>query len=306
MKRPTSIVHQPRGGALGPRLHLAFERAAQAVIAAKRSPHTKSAYTQDLGLWLTFCDEEGVDPSMATLEDSTAFRDELVLEGAKATVIRRLAAMSSVYRALHKGAAVRSNPFHPAMLAWPTGNMLPKTRLVTDEHALAMIDHAMADKRAEIGVRDAAILRLLYDTGLRRVSVAQIERKTYVDGCIQAVVKGSKEVELELPQTCRAAIDRWLAVAPSSDHLFPGYDGSHLNVATINKIVKLRARAIGAPHVHPHSFRAAFVTAAYDAGLPEHEIQASVHHSDPKTTRRYDRKVRGRAVASAVEKFRNK
>ncbi len=101
------------------------------------------------------------------------------------------------------------------------------------------------------------------------------------------------------------ALDRWLTVAPQSPYLFPGKRG-HIALATINLIVKRRAAQVGAMRIHPHSFRAAFVTAAYDAELPEREIQASVHHSDPATTRKYDRKVRGRQVAKNIEKFRSK
>jgi len=302
--RAPGLVHVPRaGGELGPRLFLGFERAALAVIAAKRSPHTRAAYCADLRQWLGFCQSEGIDPTVANLEDSTEFRNRLEARYAKETARRGVASMSSVYRSLLRGRAVASNPFHPGLLTWPPANALPKARLVSDAHALAMIDHASGDKRPLTGARDVAILRLLYDTGLRRSSVAKILRATYVDGRVQAIVKGDKEVELELPSSTVAAIDQYLEIAPTAEYLFPGLRG-HINPATINKLVKTRARAVGAKHVNPQSFRAAFVTAAYDAGLPEHEVQASVHHSDPKTTRRYDRKVRGRQVGLAVEKFR--
>lgn len=303
-----TIVHVPRGGELGPRLHLGFERAARAVIEAKRSPHTKAAYRADLRLWLSFCATEDIDPTLANLEQSTAFREYLEAHyPAKESARRVIAAMSSVYRSLLRGGAVRTNPFHPAMLTWPPANALPRARLVTDAHARAMIAHAHGESvgRPERAARDVAILRLLYDTGLRRSSVAKIVRATYIDGRIQAIVKGDKEIEISLPIVTTAAIDAWLAHRPDrGPYLFPSSDGGHLHPVSINKLVRRHAKAVGATHVHPHSFRAAFVTAGYDAGLPEHEIQASVHHSDPKTTRRYDRRVRGRAVAAAVETFR--
>ena len=56
--------------------------------------------------------------------------------------------------------------------------------------------------------------------------------------------------------------------------------------------------------VHPHSFRAAYITDALDSGLQLHEVQAAVHHADPATTLRYDRRERGAGVAAQVEKFR--
>lgn len=284
--------------------HLDFERAALALIAAKRSPHTRAAYRRDLQRWLAFCDSEGIDPVAPPLNGTTMFRDHLATlsnESAR----RVLAAMSAVYRGLLRGGAVRSNPFHPAVLSWPVATALPKARLVSDEHALAMIEHAEADGDRRRGARDAAILRLLYDTGLRRSSVATIIRTKYKRNSVETTVKGAKEAELELPSSSTEAIDRWLEVAPESPYLFPGKRGS-INPATINKLVKSRAAAVGAPHVHPHSFRAAFITAGYDAGLPEREVQASAHHADPSTTRRYDRHARGRMVATQVSNFRKK
>lgn len=56
--------------------------------------------------------------------------------------------------------------------------------------------------------------------------------------------------------------------------------------------------------MHPHQFRATFITEALDAGVPLHEVQAAVHHADPRTTQRYDRGARGAGVTAALEKFR--
>lgn len=294
------LVHQPRGGEIGPRLHLGFERAAQAVIAAKRSPHTKAAYRRALAKWLAFCEAEGVNPGMPTLEDVTEWRDALEARYANESSRLHVAAMSSVYRTLHRGKAVPTNLFHPGMLAWPPANTLGATKAVTDEDANKMLDAAAANPR------DFALLRLLYDTGLRRSSVAAIQRETFdaKRGIVRAVVKGSKDVELDLPDNAHEAVKQWLRFAPESPHLFPGRRGRHINVATINKLVRIYADKVGAIGVHPHAFRAAYITAAYDAGLPEHEIQAAAHHSDPKITRRYDRGARGKKVAKAVENFR--
>lgn len=309
-RRPAALVHAPRvagGFATVDRGSLDFLAAARAVIAAKASKHTRSAYASDLARWRGFCERHRADPATATLPLTTAYRDALAGELSNESIRRALAAMSSIYHTLLRAGAVRANPFHPDALTWPTATALPKARLVTDPQALAMIDHARSDLDPRRGARDEAILRLLYDTGLRRSSVATLERATYRDGSIQAVVKGGKEAELVLPPACMAAVDRWLVLAPAASHLFPGdRPGTSIRPATINKIIKRRADAVGASHVHPHSFRAAFVTAGYDAELPEHEIQSSVHHADPSITKRYDRRARGRMVATQVAAFRGR
>lgn len=289
--------------ALVTREHVQFERAALALIDAKNSPHTKDAYRRDLARWLRFCTTEQIDPTAPKLGATTTFRNYLVASLSNESARRVLASMSSVYRLLLRAGAVTANPFHPAVLAWPPATGLPKTRIVSDKDATAMIAHASADKNMLRGLRDAAILQMLYDTGLRRSSVVAILRKNYKDGAITTVVKGGKEAELVLPPASCAALDKWLSVAPESPYLFPGARGA-LNPATVNKLVKRRSSAVGAKKIHPHSFRAAFVTAGYDAGLPEREVQASVHHADPATTRRYDRHARGRMVATRVSEAR--
>lgn len=296
-KTPQSLVRYRGDGS-------DFDRAARAVIAAKRSPNTKDAYTRDLVRWLEYCRREEVSPELATIRDATKFRDHVEASLSKASARRAIASLSSIYKMLLRGRAVGANPFHPHVLSWPQSPALNKTSAVADEIAQAMIAHATGDASAA-GARDAAILTVLYDTGLRRVSVAQLRRAGFRNGCIEAVVKGDKEVEIELPESSQKALETWLAVAPESPYIFPGKRGT-INVATINKLVKQRALSVGVKHVHPHCFRASFITAGYDAGLPEHEIQASAHHANPTTTRRYDRGARGRTVATQISTFRRK
>ena len=282
-----------------------FKAAALSLIAAKRSDNTRKAYRADLERWLSFCWAHDVDPMAAPLDAATAFREHLTVAHSKQTARRALAAMSTIYRVLLGSRLVSANPFHPGVLAWPTETMVNRTALVSAEVAAAMIAGARADARSGKGLRDAAILRLLYDTGLRRASVAAIRRQHFEPPIVRAIAKGDKEVEITLPEHTIEALLQWINVSPKSDFLFPGKDGARpIHPLTINKIVNERAEAVGAKGIHPHCFRAAFITAGYDAGLPEYEIQASVHHTDPKTTRRYDRGSRGKAVATQLAEFR--
>jgi len=292
--------------ALIPRALDSFDQAASAVIDAKRSEATRKAYRIDLRRWVLFCAEHRLEPTTPSIMATTAFRDELRKKVSEETARRTIAALSSIYGTLLKGRIVTANPFHPALLAWPVASKIGKTRRVDDDVARAMILNAIADDSPS-GPRDAAILRLLYDTGLRRESVVTISRKQYQPPSLRTVIKGGEQVEVDLPEQTVTAIDRWLDVAPSSVYLFPGRDrGAHIDVGLVNKIVAARALAVGAEHIHPHCFRAAFATAGYDAQLPEYEIQAGMHHKDPSTTRRYDRGVRGNTTAIKIAEHRRK
>jgi integrase len=281
-----------------------FEQHARTLISTRRSPHTRTAYSHDLATWLDWCRQRGLEPETPVLDDAVAFRDHLGALLAPASARRCLAALSSIYRKLLLARVARANPFHPTFLPWPPAGSIGTTVAVTDKTAQAMLAAAAAAQ----GLRDVAVLRLLYDTGLRRESVARLLRADLrQEGSqliLRTLVKGEKRVELAVPPETGAAVAAWLAHAPPSLYVFAGQHGQPWNVTRVNQIVARWATAAGGEHVHPHCFRAAFITTAYDTGLPEHEIQAAAHHADPKTTRRYDRGQRGGAVMEAVAKRR--
>jgi integrase/recombinase XerD len=293
------VRFSPVGELARPAAHVDFEQAARAVIKAKRSKHTRDAYSRDLAGWIAFCETESIDPAGATIVDSTKFRDQLA--GADDSRRRRLATLSSIYKTLHRaGGVVRGNPFHPGILAWPIAGTVLKSHRIDEDRGERIVSAAAKHSR------DHAVLCLLYDTGWRRSAVAMIRRSNYRNGRVFGRGKGGKELEVELPPSSVAALDRWLGEARISDYLFPARDGEgHLNPGTINKIVDHWARVID-PEAHPHSFRALFIRTGLDAGIPQHEVQGAAGHSSPDMTARYDGKARGGGVAKQVAIFRNR
>lgn len=280
-----------------------FRAAALQLIDAKRSLNTRKAYTRDLDAWIEFCANHAIDPLAPALGHATAFRDGLDRRELSNETIRRvLASLASIYKVLLVQGLARANPFHPAVLAYPPANTLGKTEIVDDAVARAMIAEAQESPR------DAAILQLLYDTGLRRESVATIKLADIKPPRLRVVIKGGSDKELTLPPASLLAIERHVETLGRgrSPYLFSSRHGeTHIALNMINRIVKRYGKAVGAPDVHPHCFRAAFATAGYDAGLPEYEIQAALGHKDPKTTRRYDRGSRGATALTKLADFRS-
>ncbi len=279
-----------------------FKRAALDVIKAKKSPHTRAAYKRDLEGWLAFCAHERIDPKTPTLADATQYRDMLI--GSEDTRRRRLASMSTIYSTLrklpdeHQRPIVGANPFHPEILAWPRAGKVLKARRISDDQATAILDGASGH------ARDHALLHLLRDTGWRRTAIASLPRANYDGHRVFNRQKGDKEQEVELPDDSIAAIDRWLSARRTSDYLFPADDGDgHMHPNTVNKIIKRWAKE-AAPKAHPHSFRAAFIRDAHEAGLPAYEIQGAAGHASADMTARYDGKARGTGVARQVAIFR--
>lgn len=281
-----------------------FLAAAKAYIASRSSPQTRSAYTRDLTTWLTHCASEGVDPTSPPTLTPVAFRDALRSQHAPLTVRRTLASLAAIYAAI---LPALPNPFAEKALPRPPAANYSKTEAVEDDVARKVI--AAAGSRGEAPARDAALLRVLWATGMRRVSAVSIRRDGVLKRAgrgliLRHVLKGGEEVESELPLEAAEAVGAWLEVAPPSRFLFCTVDGARaLSPQAVTKIVATAAKVAGVD-VHPHMFRAALITRALDAGIALVRVQAAVHHKDPRSTLRYDRGSRGAGVALEVARFR--
>lgn len=284
-----------------------FERAAQAHIASRGSAGTRKLYESDLAAWLLHCELEGVSPDEPDLATATKFRDKLVKKYESSVVRRMLSALSS----MHEAAGV-SNVFNGKRLQRPERDDVALTKEFTADEAARLI--AAAEQEAASGesphaVRDAAVLRLMYDHGLRVGTVTKILRERVVrrGDRVAIFVRPKKKgwVEVVLTSEAAEALARWMDQSPEMKYVFPAPRGSGpLGTTAINKRLDIYGKRCGVEHPHPHRFRATYITDAIESGIPLHEVQASAHHSDPKSTQRYDRGVRGTGVASMVASFR--
>jgi integrase/recombinase XerD len=68
------------------------------------------------------------------------------------------------------------------------------------------------------------------------------------------------------------------------------HDGGRLDPRTAHRWVRSIGQRAGLDHVHPHMPRAAFITAALDAGVPLRDVQLAARHADPRTTTIYHRR----------------
>jgi site-specific recombinase XerD len=292
-----------------------FLDAASAFVASRSSPNTREAYRRDLDAWLDFCAEQDANPAAPTLALATAYRDSLLKSLSTESLRRKLAVLSAVYRGAleQEKPAATWNPFSVRALPRPAGSRYGRTEAAPEDVAQAMLDAARADT-TDTGARDAAVLALLYATGLRRVSVASIRRENVFRRgdvlVVRTAIKGGEEVEVEVPTPYSLDVQRWYKVSAElgkSVWLFPGRDPrEHLSLQMLNKVVNFWAAAVGAEGIHPHCFRVSFVTGLYDAGAHERDIQAAVHHRDPRSTQRYDRGRRGSGATELLAEHRRK
>lgn len=286
---------------------MSFETAAKAHIASRGSPETRAIYLADLARWIAFCEVEGTSADAPSFDVAVKFRDMLVAKYAAPTVRRVLSALSSMYDAT----AIVNHFKSSKRLPRPESDEIGTTREFSEEEAQALLGAAReeADKPSAKGLRDYAVLRLLYDTGMRITEAVSMKRDALsrVDGKLVLVAKVKKKgrVETSIPETSAELIERWLLDVRPSKYVFPASKGlGPLARRTISKRLLVYGTRVGVKDAHPHRFRVTYVIGSLDAGLALHEIQASVHHSDPKTTLRYDRRQRGAGVSAALAEFR--
>ena len=280
---------------------------------AAAAPDTRRAYYADLARWLAWCTAAGVDPLAARRADADVFAAQLA--GAARTVARRLAAVSSWYAYLAESTdRAAGNPFAAVRRPKTAGEPSPTVGLSADD-AAALLDAADARLAAvgatEAALRDALVLRLLVDTGLRVGALlgADLTDLGAEDGhrVLWYRNKGGRRLRTALPQPhATGLLDRYLAaraaragvdVAGLAGPLLvtrpyrgrPG--GRRLVQRDVWQLLRSTATAAGlaaADRLSPHSLRRTFNTVAKQAGVPLEDRQDALGHGDPRTTQGYD------------------
>jgi integrase/recombinase XerC len=259
------------------------------------SPHTLRAYQQDLELLGTFLKERNhpaardvKDLSLAALRSFVAARHGV---DQSTTQARRLSSIRTFCRFCLKTGRLADNP--ALLLVTPKRpKSIPKS-LSVDE-AFAAVDAPSADK--PLGVRDHAILELLYGSGLR---VAELCGLNVMDAdtssrTVRVLGKGGKERVVPMGQKCLDALALYLPVrttlARGTDALFVNHRGGRLtarsvarHLATYGVEVNVRGR------LHPHRMRHSFATHLLEGGADLRSIQELLGHSSLSTTQRYTR-----------------
>jgi integrase/recombinase XerD len=283
----TALVPADRAGDLLTSPIRTADKLAAAFLAGY-GPATRAAYVRDLAAWARFLSEIGVEPLAVRRVHVEAYARALEeADFAPATIARRLSTLSGMYAyAVDEGLTDRSPLVR--VRRPKRSDESPRRGLDRDEvrALMAAAEHS--------GDRDRALVSLLVLTGARisevlGADVADLGRER---GHRTLVVqrKGGKTQTIVLAPQTAEAVERMLS-SRQLGPLFVTRSGRRLDRHAAAKTVGRLARVAGLGEgVSPHSLRHTFVTAALDAGAALHEVQDAVGHSDPRTTRRYDRR----------------
>jgi integrase/recombinase XerC len=253
----------------------------------RASPHTQRAYVSDLLQLAQFLDERGTRLDAATRDDLRAFLASRFSANSPATLARKQASLRAFYEHRVRMGHIADSPAR--RLVFPRRRIsLPNVVAVDDCFALLEAPSA----RTAAGLRDRAMLELLYGAGLRVSELVALDIPQVQHDCVRVLGKGSKQRMVPLVSKARSALERYLSrrqeLRPKNDALFLNRRGGRLTARSVARLLDRYALIAGARrHVHPHALRHSFATHLLDMGADLRGIQELLGHASLSTTQRY-------------------
>ncbi len=257
-----------------------------------RSERTRAAYQTDILDFVRFVAREGVqDPQSVTRPLVTLYLVSLRRRRlAPSTVARRVAALRGFYRFLLREHRVSSDPTEDVSSP-RRGAALP--RVLSQEEVTRLL--VQPQPRTPEGLRDRAMLELLYSSGLRvselvGLDVAHVDLESEL---VRVVGKGDKERVVPVGSYAVRALRDYLTLArpqlsPRSPALFVGRSGRRLTRQWVWVSLRRYARAAGIQRpVTPHVLRHSFATHLLEGGADLRSVQELLGHARINTTQVY-------------------
>ena len=279
--------------------------------ARRASKHTVEAYSRDLASLLAFADLQAANRAFGAASSPPFAEIDVYLLRSWLAQLTRTHASSSVARHL---AAVRSWMrwlLQKKMIAFSPAEQLANPKLRRPLPTVLSVDAASEvmetpNLQSASGIRDRAVLEVLYGSGVRVGELCALDTKDLDLGGGTAHVfgKGKKERVVPLGSKCVTALHDYLSVraqlqvaahkevptGSSSQALFLSARGARLGVRAVQIMVQ-RYGALGAGRadLHPHALRHTCATHLLEGGADLRAIQTILGHASLSTTQRYTR-----------------
>jgi integrase/recombinase XerD len=275
------------------------------------NPHTERSYRRAIVRFLNWCvgrrlPLQGIGPA-----DVSEYLKCLTCPGgipaAKPTRKLHLAALRKFFDKMVERHAIVLNP--ASAVRGPRLSVQEgKTPAFTTEQARSLLKSI--DTTTVIGLRDRAVTATLVYTAARVGAVSKLTlRDFYADGrqkCLRLDEKGGKVREIPVRTDLEGFLDEYvlmanLATSGAEAPLFRSairrtgkLTERALSADDILRMVRRRLKDAGIPNdrLTCHSFRATTITDLLSQGVPLEDVQFLAGHSDPRTTRLYDRRQR--------------
>jgi len=272
------------------------------------SPHTLAAYRRDLAGFTAFLARRGRSVGAVRVGDLSEYLAELRRRGLGArSAARHLSAVRGLYRFLLAAGEIRRDPTEHLESPRPP-RRLPRTLSIEDAAALV----ESPDLSAPEGLRDRAMLELLYASGLRASEclALRLEDLNIAAGYVTATGKGNRQRLVPVGAQALKWVERYAttsrpALVKRGDPgaLFVNRYGRPLSRQALWMVIKRASRRAGVRSaVSPHTLRHSFASHLLERGADLRSVQAMLGHADIATTQIYTH-LPSSAVRAMYRKF---
>lgn len=260
------------------------------------SPYTVYYYERDIDHFLYFLKKQGISSLQnLTYQDIRIYLTELHdCKLSRRSVSRKISGLRSLYRFLIQEDMVQENPFMYVTL--PKKELyLPNFLYAEELEKLFSIN----DLNCAIGMRNQALLELLYATGIRVSECCKIKIQDidFMSGTVLIHGKRSKERYVPFGGFAESALKHYIDVGRKElnqkltvqqDALFLNYRGNPLSDRGVRKVLKdmINKSALNI-HMSPHTLRHTFATHLLNEGADLRSVQELLGHSQLSSTQVY-------------------
>ncbi len=283
------VMAEMRGYAAAWLEHLAVQK--------RVSAHTLVAYRQDLGAFFLHLqqalgEEVGAEALAGlTTADLRGWLAARTKHFTATSTGRSLSAVRGFFRYLQREAGIENAAI---FLTRSPKRRAPLPKALPAEQSL-MATETLASLQPEhwVGLRDRAVLMLLYGAGLRiGEALGMVRGMAPLPDALTITGKGNKQRLVPILPEIAEAVEAYLRACPhrlrAADPLFVGVRGGALQPAIFQKQVQHLRAALGLPeHTTPHAFRHSYATHLLAAGADLRSVQELLGHASLSTTQRY-------------------
>jgi len=264
----------------------------------RTSQNTELSYQRDLMKMMRFLGEQKIDKVAEVTETHlTSYILDLEKKGmAAATVSRNIASMKAFYLYLLKNGKVNQDPAEN-LKAPKVEKKMPDILSITEMTRLL----EQPGERTAKGLRDRAMLELLYATGIRVTELISLQLND-INWKLDYIVCRDRNKERIVPfgSKARAALDRYMQGARQElvggkecNMLFPNCSGESMSRQGFWKLLKQYVKQAGIQmEITPHTLRHSFAAHLVENGADLHVVQEMLGHSDISTTMMYAARAR--------------
>jgi integrase/recombinase XerC len=262
------------------------------------TPHTVRAYVADVAGLLEHARRLG-HADVGTL-DLRALRSWLALQqtsGKSRTTLARRATAARVFTAWLARTGRAESDVGASFGSPKAHRSLPPVLRADEARDLVRAAAELADDGSPIGLRDVAMLELLYATGIRvgelvGLDIDDVDRERNV---VRVFGKGRKERTVPFGRPAAHALDFWLKmgrpqlkVEGAGAALFLGARGRRIDQRAVRTLVHRRIADVpGAPDIGPHGLRHTAATHLLEGGADLRSVQELLGHASLATTQLY-------------------